>query len=152
MLAPMRPTVTAVGFGVRGQEVGAILFKGVVQRIQQGTLLLPGLAVSLRVMHECQIRVARLRERKGRPYKPFAVMAPNRAFCDRGVSYRARGGVTSGPISPIVLLFRLTKFLPGVARGSMGVMLSYSPLHFLLFHQAVAVRIADWLHTALPHL
>ncbi len=75
--------------------------------------------------------VARLRERKQRGDKPFAVMVPDLSVAsllaepdDRLIS----------PVRPIVLLPARAE-LPGVAPGTnmLGVMLAYSPLHHLLF-------------------
>lgn len=140
-----------------GQEVGGDPLKGAVQRIQQGDIVaVKGIGGFLLV---CDARmpdtVARLRERKGRPHKPFAVMAPNRASLRQWVCLTEQEeALLSGPISPIVLC-ESRQTLPGVAPGvdRWGVMLPYSPLHFLLFHQAVGCpELADWLHTALPHL
>ncbi|MCU7934486.1 MAG: carbamoyltransferase HypF [Candidatus Thiodiazotropha sp. (ex Dulcina madagascariensis)] len=85
--------------------------------------------------------VARLRERKGRYHKPFALMARDcrviRRFCE--VS-QAEVELLMNPAAPIVLLPRSEKTgLPGnVApqQASLGFMLPYSPLHHLL--------LADW--------
>lgn len=81
--------------------------------------------------------VARLRERKRRPAKPFAVMVRDLAaaerFCDLGEAERA---LLTGAAAPIVLAaVRPGAGLPaGLAPGldRLGVMLPYSPLHALL--------------------
>lgn len=82
--------------------------------------------------------VARLRTRKQRPDKPFAVMSPNvetvRDFCDLTETEAAS---LTQPARPIVLLRKV----PGsiVAQevaphlDEIGVMLPYTPLHRLLF-------------------
>jgi hydrogenase maturation protein HypF len=87
--------------------------------------------------------VALLRERKPRPDRPFAVMAPNLAWVERHceVSPEAAALLTS-PEAPIVLLpQRLTPGFDdqdGVSRlvapdnPTLGVMLPYTPLHHLL--------------------
>ncbi len=82
--------------------------------------------------------VNRLRERKHRDAKPFAVMAADidraRELCD--VS-DAAAALLAGPLRPIVLLPRLAgaKIAPSVAEGldTLAVMLPYTPLHHLLF-------------------
>lgn len=82
--------------------------------------------------------VNRLRERKHRDAKPFAVMVANldeaRLLCQ--VS-DAAAELLAGPVRPIVLLPRLSgaKLAPGVAEGldTLAVCLPYTPLHHLLF-------------------
>jgi len=78
--------------------------------------------------------VTRLRDRKGRVGKPFAIMVPDLAHAESlcEVDDAART-VLQGPEHPIVLL-RRRRPLPGVAPGIMelGVMLPYTPLHHLL--------------------
>jgi len=87
--------------------------------------------------------VDRLRKRKGRMEKPFAVMMPDmatvRRFC------RANGQEESllrSTVAPIVLLRdRDERVASNVAPwvGTLGVMLPYAPLHHLLFrHPALA--------------
>jgi len=80
--------------------------------------------------------VARLRSRKGRDEKPFALMAANAGavcFVDR-----AAGELLGSRERPIVLMARrpAAPVANSVARGSpwLGVMLPYTPLHHLLAH------------------
>jgi hydrogenase maturation protein HypF len=83
--------------------------------------------------------VARLRDRKRRWAKPFAVMvrdlAAAEALCVVRVSERR---LLTGPARPIVLLEArrrgLPRLAPGVAAGNrrLGVFLPYTPLHHLL--------------------
>jgi hydrogenase maturation protein HypF len=86
--------------------------------------------------------VARLRQRKHREEKPFAVMAANLAtleqfaFCPEPSRH-----LLSAPERPIVLLRKrpacdrgLAGCAPGIAW--LGAMLPYTPLHYLLFHEA----------------
>jgi hydrogenase maturation protein HypF len=79
--------------------------------------------------------VARLRDRKFRKEKPFAVMPRDlstaRTLAD--ISPEAEALLTS-PAHPIVLLPAVA-VLPGVApdNDSLGVMLPYTPVHHLLF-------------------
>ena len=81
--------------------------------------------------------VARLRSRKGRDEKPFALMAANAGavcFVDR-----AAGELLGSRERPIVLMARrpAAPVANSVARGSpwLGVMLPYTPLHHLLAHE-----------------
>ena len=82
--------------------------------------------------------VTRLRERKGRVAKPFAIMVPDIAraesLCETDEATRS---VLRGPEHPIVLLRRRdpSPIASGVAPGifELGVMLPYTPLHHLLF-------------------
>jgi len=82
--------------------------------------------------------VGRLRQRKNRPAKPFAVMAPDLHTCRRicAVTEAEERTLTSAP-SPIVLLETLpdSPVADAVAPGlrHLGVMLPYTPLHMLLF-------------------
>ncbi len=88
--------------------------------------------------------VRQLRQRKYREDKPFAVMMPDietvKFYCE--VS-EAEINLLSSYKSPIVLLRRRTpspqpEISPGVAPQNpwLGVMLPYTPLHHLLFHQS----------------
>jgi len=84
--------------------------------------------------------VRRLRERKKRGDKPFAVMVRGLAEADRlcAVSAAERALVT-GPRRPIVLLRKKPEGdLPDVAprNPNLGLMLPYTPLHHLLFEGA----------------
>jgi len=86
--------------------------------------------------------VARLRERKARDEKPFAVMVAGAAslggLADVVAGERA---LLESPERPIVLLRKSAGAdvaLAGVAPGLawIGAMLPYTPLQFLLFHEA----------------
>lgn len=85
--------------------------------------------------------VARLRARKGREAKPLAVMVASLAAARRiALIEPAEAALLEAPDRPIVLL----RARPGngvaaaVSDGlpSLGVMLAYTPLHLLLFHEA----------------
>ena len=96
--------------------------------------------------------VARLRVRKGREAKPFAVMAANCASlspwvrCDSG-----QRNLLESAARPIVVLEKTAACditLAGVAPGiaHLGVMLPYTPLHYLLFHEAAGRPVGTaWL-------
>lgn len=86
--------------------------------------------------------VRRLRDRKGRPTKPFAVMAGDvdqvEALCRLSPVEKE---LLTGPQAPIVLLRAVSghpgdppRIAPSVAPGNpfLGVMLPYTPLHHLL--------------------
>ncbi len=81
--------------------------------------------------------VARLRERTGRPQKPFAIMAPSVSTVERfaSVSSAEREALTATR-RPIVVLSQTggdlaSNLTPGL--HTVGVMLPYSGLHHLLF-------------------
>ncbi len=85
--------------------------------------------------------VARLRARKARPDKPFAVMAASlddvRAHCRVSEDEAA---LLSAVSAPIVLLYRRPEstIAPNVAPDNpmLGMMLPYTPLHHILLHDA----------------
>jgi hydrogenase maturation protein HypF len=90
--------------------------------------------------------VLRLRERKRRPHKPFAVMARDASAAAEiaSVSEAARAALVS-PARPIVLLparafSRVAKSVaPGL--GEIGVMLPTTPMHRLLLDGAAPVLV-----------
>jgi hydrogenase maturation protein HypF len=86
--------------------------------------------------------VRRLRERKAREEKPFALMVANAASVLRHARLEpAEREAMESPERPIVLLSKLDSAADapeGVAPGLalLGAMLPYTPLHYLLFHEA----------------
>jgi hydrogenase maturation protein HypF len=81
--------------------------------------------------------LTRLRERKGRGDKPFAVLVRDLAVASRLTCVAAaEAAIMNGPAHPIVLVERRpdAAISPLVAPGNplLGVMLPYSPLHHLL--------------------
>ncbi|HEY4026329.1 MAG TPA: carbamoyltransferase HypF [Candidatus Dormibacteraeota bacterium] len=78
--------------------------------------------------------VERLRARKRRPSKPFAVMlADPERFCE--VSPQERAALESAARPIVLLRYRgglAGRIAPGL--GELGVMLPYTPLHHLLLH------------------
>jgi hydrogenase maturation protein HypF len=91
--------------------------------------------------------VARLRERKRRPTRPFAVMVPDLAAA-RAVCHVSDGEaeLLASPEAPIVLARRLhaSRLAEGVAPGNpyVGLMLPYTPLHHLLMRALGAPVVA----------
>jgi len=90
--------------------------------------------------------VQRLRQRKKRDHKPFAMMA---ASCERTKKYAKVNGLAErllkSPQSPIVLLPKKpdSTIAPSLAEGvdTYGFMLCYAPLHYLLFAQDIKVLV-----------
>ncbi|PGH55946.1 carbamoyltransferase HypF [Azospirillum palustre] len=86
--------------------------------------------------------VERLRRVKQRNGKPFALMVANTESAIRHVRIDAgERALLEGVARPIVLLRRrddAPELAPGIAPGLawLGVMLPYTPLHYLLFHEA----------------
>jgi hydrogenase maturation protein HypF len=118
--------------------------RGAVHRLRAGRILaLKGLGgYQLVVDAQNEAAVQRLRHRKGRPRKPFAVMLPSlhgvRALCRVDALEDA---ALQSPAAPIVLLRRRATEPPGTrpistavapANPRLGVMLPCTPLHRLL--------------------
>ncbi|MGC9953072.1 MAG: carbamoyltransferase HypF [Rhizomicrobium sp.] len=83
--------------------------------------------------------VRRLRARKGRAEKPFAVMVSSLAELERECDVTPEEkALLAGPACPIVLVRRkLGSVAPAVAPNNprLGVMLPYAPLHHLLMRE-----------------
>ncbi|MEZ5616009.1 MAG: carbamoyltransferase HypF [Rhodocyclaceae bacterium] len=101
--------------------------------------------------------VARLRARKNRDEKPFAVMFANTASAAPVAPAVPRAArLLESAQRPIVLLKkgpRCDETLAGVAPGLewLGAMLPYTPLHYLLFHEAAGRPAGSaWLAEAQP--
>jgi hydrogenase maturation protein HypF len=101
--------------------------------------------------------VARLRRRKAREEKPFAVMVANRASMGTlAVATPSEAQWLESAERPIVLLRKTADAdaqLPGVAPGLawLGVLLPYTPLQLLLFHEAAGRPAGTaWLDRAHP--
>ncbi len=81
--------------------------------------------------------VARLRERKRRPAKPFAVMVRDLDVARRLACLDDEAALLSAPQRPIVLLRRRAddglSTLVAPAQPLVGILLPYTPLHHLLF-------------------
>ena len=101
--------------------------------------------------------VARLRLRKAREEKPFAVMVAGAAsaapFALVGDEERRLLESRERPIVLVRKTAACEELLPGVAPGLawLGVMLPYTPLHYLLFHEAAGRPAGTrWLGTPQP--
>ena len=101
--------------------------------------------------------VARLRGGKRRQEKPFAVMVLNRLSAGRYACFpEHEAALLEVSERPIVLMHKSATCdaeLPGVAPGlsSIGLMLPYTPLHYLLFHELLGKpEGVDWLQQATP--
>lgn len=125
----------------------------ILARLQRGEILalkgLGGFHLS------CDARnaeaVARLRTRKHRDAKPFAVMVANTASARRlALLSEVEQALLESPARPIVVL-ESRQSLPDTVSGglpTLGVMLAYTPLHYLLFHEAAGRPAGtDWLET-----
>jgi hydrogenase maturation protein HypF len=88
------------------------------------------------------VAIGRLRERKHREEQPLAIMALNVPSLEPTVEVvGAERRLLESRDRPIVLLQRqhgAEHALPGIADGlaRLGVMLPYTPIHYLLFHEA----------------
>ncbi len=115
---------------------------------QGATIALKGLAgFQLLTLASNHAAVARLRTRKSRPRKPFAVMAPSLAAAEElaTITPTERAFLTS-PAAPIVLLRAkptaaiATNVAP--ANPYLGLMLPSTPLHHLLLRELKAPIVA----------
>ena len=96
--------------------------------------------------------VARLRELKRRPMKPFAIMARNMSAVRKECQVtEVQEEVLDGHQKPILLLERLEKtdsqICPSVAPGNpkIGVMLPYAPVQLLIFDYDDGIQMPDYL-------
>ncbi len=84
--------------------------------------------------------VQKLRERKNRPHRPLAIMAKNVDECQKIAHINEEEAkLLQSPESPIVVLQKKKNALaPSIAPNikTIGIMLPYTPLHFLLFSKS----------------
>jgi len=110
-----------------------------------GRMLADGLVIAIRGIGGFHLAVdarntravRRLREKKRRPEKPFALMAADvERVRECAVVPEAAQALLNGPARPIVLLEKkaLSALSPDITPGShrFGFMLAYAPIHYLL--------------------
>lgn len=90
--------------------------------------------------------VKRLRQRKRRDHKPFALMAASvESIKEYAIVSKSAKQILKSPQSPIVLLPKKenSAIAPSVAEGvnTFGFMLCYAPLHYLLFAEGIKVLV-----------
>jgi hydrogenase maturation protein HypF len=87
--------------------------------------------------------IARLRKRKRRPAKPFAIMARDAGAIDFAVVSDVARAALESSARPIVLLPSCAAVEAGLAPGlgEIGVMLPYTPLHHLLLADGPALLV-----------
>ena len=93
--------------------------------------------------------VAELRKRKRRPHKPFALMVRDLAAARRICELTPEDeSALLSPRRPIVILTRRAgvELAPSIAPGdnTLGVMLPYTPLHYLLFSDSPEMD-SEWI-------
>ena len=130
----LSPCLTAAVVALRAGQIVALLGVGGFQ-----LLCLAGLEAS----------VAELRRRKGRPEKPFALLAPDLAWVRRHcVLSPEEEALLTSPAAPIVLLRRRPPSDAAIAANVapanpwLGVMLPASPLHALLLRELGVALVA----------
>jgi hydrogenase maturation protein HypF len=134
---------------------------GALHRLQAGAILaIKGLGgFHLACDGRNGAAIARLRDRKHREEQPLAIMALNAPSLEPLVEVSgAERRLLESRDRPIVLLQRQSgaeHALPGIADGlaRLGVMLPYTPIHFLLFHDAAGRPAGTaWLQQRQPLL
>ncbi len=103
-----------------------------------------GFHLSVDALNDKAIR--KLRERKRRDHKPFAMMAASiQSIKEYAIVSESAERVLKSPQSPIVLLPKKkdSAIAPSVAEGinTFGFMLCYAPLHHLLFAEDIKVLV-----------
>ena len=123
-----------------------------------GILALKGLGGFHLACHAfCAPAVGRLRQRKNRPHKPFAIMVPHLQAAQALAHVNAAEEALLCSIERPIVLCRLRPawraLLAGISPDTahIGLMLPYTPLHFVLF-QAVQQRLEQASKpSAIPH-
>ena len=127
--------------------------KEILQRIKNGEILaikgLGGFHLVCDATNETAVQ--KLRQRKNREEKPFAVMVANLASAETFVTLdNTSVDLLQSAQRPIVLLPKgdTESLAPSIAPGLqwLGLLLPYTPIHYLLFHEAAGRPAGtDWL-------
>ncbi len=130
----------------------------ILQRIRAGEILaikgLGGFHLLCDATNETAVQI--LRQRKNREEKPFAVMVANLASAVKFVRIDdSSATLLQSPKRPIVLLPRQNteSLAASIAPGLqwLGLLLPYTPIHYLLFHEAAGRPDGtDWLQQPQP--
>jgi hydrogenase maturation protein HypF len=121
-------------------EAARLLLEGKIVAIKG----VGGFHLSVDALNDKAVR--RLRERKRRDHKPFAMMAASiQNIREYAIVSELAERVLKSPQSPIVLLPKKSDsaIAPSVAEGvnTFGFMLCYAPLHHLLFAEGIKVLV-----------
>ncbi|WP_332874411.1 carbamoyltransferase HypF [Amphritea pacifica] len=122
-----------------------------VEQIQQGMIVAVKGIGGFHLVCDARnpVAVARLRQRKSRPVKPFAVMGLNPQSLTSIVSLNVtREQRLQAQDAPVLLCPSAGKLPEGIAPGLAwcGVMLPHTPLHYLLLHRLCGSPAGtDWL-------
>jgi hydrogenase maturation protein HypF len=126
----------------KGNTVGVTdPFKKTAELLAAGNIVaikgLGGFHLAVNAMDS--VAVARLREQKGRPHKPLAVMVEHLGKIEEFARFSGQERkLLTENVKPIVLLDKIKPFplAENVAPANcfIGVMLPYTPVHHLLFH------------------
>ncbi|MDP2168705.1 MAG: carbamoyltransferase HypF [Thermodesulfovibrionales bacterium] len=127
---------------IRGEVSAGDPLSGTIKLLKEGRIVavkgIGGFHLACDALNEDSVKT--LRERKRKSNKPFAIMCPDvetaRGFC---LMDEVEEEALLSPRRPIVLLDKgfISPIAPSVSPSNMrlGVMLPYSPLHFLLFEE-----------------
>ncbi len=129
--------------------------KEISEYIQQGKIVaLKGLGGYQLICDATNLPAIKLlRERKQRAAKPFALMCLNIASAQQHLQLNNKEcELLENWQRPIVLVMKKQNCLPEIIApglNQLGVMLAYTPLHYLLFHYLLAQpETTDWLTAA----
>ncbi|WP_440617676.1 carbamoyltransferase HypF [Cysteiniphilum sp. 6C5] len=131
-------------------------FSDMVQTIKEGNVLALKTHTGFKLVVDAKSKAAitHLRQRKKRPFKPFALMALNQVSIEKYVQCNQQeSALLNSTARPIVLLQKKTTAqLPEILApdlNELGVMLASSAVDYLLFYYLLGEpKEHDWLHQA----